>query len=141
MSDIDFSISIPNKDKFISALKSGAALVRPTMQDAISKSTAVLAKHTVRGVVPWKTGNLVQTFMPQIGDLMAIWKPTASYAPYVEFGHSQQPGRYVKALGKRLVASSVAGQPYMEKIVSESQPEIDALFAQALNIITRDMAG
>lgn len=35
---------------------------------------------------------------------------SVSYAPYVEYGHRQTPGRYVPALGKRLKASWVEGQ-------------------------------
>ena len=37
----------------------------------------------------------------------------APYAEFVEFGHSQQPGRYVPDIGRRLVASWVNGQFYM----------------------------
>ena len=36
------------------------------------------------------------------------------YAPYVEYGHNQEPGRYVPAIGARLVASHVAAKPFME---------------------------
>ena len=36
------------------------------------------------------------------------------YAPYVELGHNQQPGRYVPAIGKRLVASHVAAKPFLK---------------------------
>jgi hypothetical protein len=35
------------------------------------------------------------------------------YAPYVEFGHHQEPGRFVPALGKRLKASYVEGKPFL----------------------------
>lgn len=35
---------------------------------------------------------------------------SVEYAPYVEYGHRQTPGRYVKALGKRLVKSWVDGK-------------------------------
>lgn len=36
------------------------------------------------------------------------------YASYVEFGHRQTPGRYVPAIGKRLVASWVEGKHMLE---------------------------
>ena len=49
------------------------------------------------------------------------------YAIYVEYGHRQEPGRYVPALGKRLKASWVHGQFMMTKSVSE----VDAI-AQAV---------
>ena len=37
------------------------------------------------------------------------------YAEYVEYGHRQQPGRFVPKLGKRLKASWVNGQFYAKK--------------------------
>lgn len=42
-----------------------------------------------------------------------------SYAPYVEYGRRQTPGRYVPALGKRLTSSWVQGQFMMTKSVAE----------------------
>lgn len=46
------------------------------------------------------------------------------YASYVEYGHRQEPGRFVPAIGKRLKASWVKGQ-FMLKI-SEQQLEAAA---------------
>jgi len=42
------------------------------------------------------------------------------YAPYVEFGHMQQPGRFVPALGKRLKKGWVKGQ----FMLTESEAEL-----------------
>ena len=41
------------------------------------------------------------------------------YASYVEYGHRQTPGRYVPAIGKRLVASWVEGQHFLK--ISEDE--------------------
>lgn len=45
------------------------------------------------------------------------------YAPYVEMGHRQQVGRYVPALGKRLVAPEVKSQPYLRPAFLEHMDE------------------
>lgn len=45
------------------------------------------------------------------------------YAPYVEFGHNQEPGRYVPAIGKRLVVSHVAAKPYLRPAVEDHRDE------------------
>ncbi len=42
---------------------------------------------------------------------------TKVYAPHVEYGHRQQVGRYVPAIGKRLVKSYVKGQYFLKKNV------------------------
>lgn len=53
--------------------------------------------------------------------LISVRNPV-SYAPYVEYGHRQQPGRFVPALGKRLKKSWVEGLFMMMK----SGPATDA---------------
>ena len=45
------------------------------------------------------------------------------YASYVEYGHRQTPGRYVPAIGKRLVKSWVEGQHFL-KISEDELKEI-----------------
>lgn len=50
------------------------------------------------------------------------------YASYVEYGHRQEPGRYVPALGKRLKKSWVNGQ-YM---LTTSEAELKAIQPQVL---------
>lgn len=51
---------------------------------------------------------------------IVIENPTP-YAGYVNYGHRQTPGRFVKALGKRLKASWVDGQFFLE--ISEIELE------------------
>lgn len=41
------------------------------------------------------------------------------YAPYVELGHHQQPGRYVPKIKKRLKASYVKPYPYLRPAVED----------------------
>jgi len=47
-----------------------------------------------------------------------IINPT-KYATYVEYGHMQEPGRYVPAIGKRLVKRWVKGRFFMTKSVAQ----------------------
>lgn len=59
---------------------------------------------------------------------------SVSYAPFVEFGHNQEPGRYVPAIGKRLVASHVAAKPYLCPAVENHQDEYANIIRSELNI-------
>lgn len=52
-----------------------------------------------------------------------------NYASYVEYGHRQEPGRYVPAIGKRLKISWVKGQ-FMLKI---SEQELKAAAPRIIN--------
>ena len=45
------------------------------------------------------------------------------YAPYVEIGHDQEVGRYVPAIGKRLVASHVDGKPFIRPAIENHVDE------------------
>ena len=50
------------------------------------------------------------------------------YAPYVEYGHRQTPGRYVPAIGKRLKEGYVPGKHMLET----SEQELKALSPKIL---------
>lgn len=56
------------------------------------------------------------------------------YAPYVEFGHNQEPGRYVPAIGKRLVANHVKAKPYLRPAVEDHREEYEKIIRAELNI-------
>jgi hypothetical protein len=49
------------------------------------------------------------------------------YASYVEYGHRQEPGRYVSAIGKRLKASWVEGKYMLTISEQELEAEIPTL--------------
>jgi hypothetical protein len=46
---------------------------------------------------------------------------TAAYAPHVEYGHRQTPGRFVPAIGKRLKADYVPGQHFLRENVERQR--------------------
>lgn len=50
------------------------------------------------------------------------------YAPFVELGHSQQPGRFVPAIGRRLVAEWVQAKPFLRPAAESSKGKIKRAF-------------
>ncbi len=58
---------------------------------------------------------------------------SVKYAPYVELGHHQEPGRYVPAIGKRLVRSFVPGKPYLRPAVENHVEEYENIIRSELN--------
>src|SRR5947209_6882233 len=82
----EFSVQITGLEQLVAKLKDAPAIAAPILQRALSASQAILAKHTVKGVVPWRTGFLTQSFRAELTTGMLRWFPTASYAAYVEFG-------------------------------------------------------
>ena len=54
------------------------------------------------------------------------------YAPYVELGHHQQPGRFVPAIKKRLVRSWVPGKPFLRPAFENHIDEIEQIILDIL---------
>lgn len=86
-----------------------------------------------RGGTPvGETHNLINSlsFTPDGGESEVGY--TVEYAPHVEYGHRQTPGRFVKKLGKRLVASYVPGQHYLAANVSAQGPKLHSALKREL---------
>jgi hypothetical protein len=147
---LDFQVTIQNLDQLIAALRQAPTIAAPILQRALSASQAILAKYTIKGIVPWRTGFLAQTFQAQLSSGMLRWFPTASYAPFVEFGTkphvilpksktalfwpgANHPVRSVNHPGTK-------PNPFMERIVAAAQPDIDTVFGTALRQITEAIA-
>jgi len=58
-----------------------------------------------------------------------------SYAPYVEFGHRQQPGRFVPAIKKRLVKDHAPAYPYLKPALEDHIPEYKKIVEDELKKI------
>lgn len=59
------------------------------------------------------------------------------YASYVEYGHRQTPGRYVPAIGKRLVKSWVEGQHFLKLSEEELREIAPEMLEELLNEFLR----
>ena len=55
------------------------------------------------------------------------------YAPFVEYGHRQKPGRYVPALGKRLKSAWVPGKFMLTLSTQEVEKLTPALMTKMIN--------
>jgi phage gpG-like protein len=91
------------------------------------------AETYAKKACPVDTGRLRSsiTHQKQDEDTMLVGS-NVEYAPYVELGHSQEPGRYVPAIKKRLVASHVDGKPFL-------RPAIENHTAEYVQIIENEM--
>lgn len=63
------------------------------------------------------------------------------YASYVENGHRQEPGRFVPAIGKRLVKSYVPGKYMLRISEQEVQKEADKLVQNRIEKALGDLFG
>lgn len=90
------------------------------------------AEGHAKDYCPVKTGTLRDslTHMPE-GDRREAIGTDTDYAIYVELGHHQEPGRYVPAIGKRLVASWVAPRPFLRPALENHQSEYKGIIEDA----------
>lgn len=94
------------------------------------------AETYAKKLCPVDTGNLRNSITHQReGDDTELIATAVTYAPYVEIGHHQEPGRYVPAIGKRLVASYVPGKPYMAPALQNHVSEYKEVFETELSKI------
>lgn len=85
---------------------------------------------------PVDTGNLRNSITHQMeGDKTAVIGTPVEYAPYVELGHHQQPGRYVPAIGKQLVNDYVPPKPFLAPALEEHIDEYKNVILTELNSI------
>jgi hypothetical protein len=141
---MDFKIEIAGIEQLTAAFAKAPAIVTPILSAAILASKAYLAKNTT-GAVPRRTGTLEKSFVWESQGLTATWGPRASYARFVEFGTAPHriwpnekkalwwpgmpwPVAYVNHPGSK-------ANPYMERIISLSQDEINGEFGRALERI------
>lgn len=61
---------------------------------------------------------------------IVIVENPVKYASYVEYGHRQEPGRYVPALGKRLKQSWVEGKYMLTISEKELESQLPAILEQ-----------
>lgn len=71
----------------------------------------------------------------QAGEITVYIGTNVQYAPYVELGHSQEPGRYVPAIGKRLKADHVDARPFLRPACENNRDEIEKIIEKCLKEI------
>ena len=94
------------------------------------------AETYAKQLCPVDTGNLRNSIThKQEGDDTELIGTNVEYAPYVEFGHHQEAGRYVAAIGKRLVRDYVPGKPYLTPSLENHVSEYKQVFENELKKI------
>ena len=77
--------------------------IKQPLSEGIKKITAWLMR-TVFQSTPVDKSRLRPSITQQITETEGRVGTNVEYAPFVEYGHSQQVGRYVHAIGKRLTS-------------------------------------
>lgn len=82
-----FEIRVENANALAQAFSRYPQIATPVLQKALRGTEFAFQKHTLRNnPVPWRTGNLLQSFRFSEYPFRAEWRPTAHYAAHVEYG-------------------------------------------------------
>ena len=106
------------------------------------KNVGETYKRNAETNTPVKTGDLRRSWQ-LIGpifsgaDISIELRNGKNYASFVENGHRQTPGRYVPAIGKRLKASWVPGQHFLQKATKQTSNQIPQLITPVMDDILR----
>ncbi len=87
-------------------------------------------------ICPTDTGTLARSITSEVHmDENAVYVGTnVEYAAPVEFGHHQEVGRYVPAIGARLVKDFVPAQPYLRPAFQNHIAEYKSIMENELKI-------
>lgn len=128
MADMSFEIKVDNTD----AIKKATDEAIYNALDIIGNKAADYAA----GLAPVQTGNLKNSMTSEVSqEEKAVYVGTdVEYAPSVEFGHHQEVGRYVPAIGKRLVREFVPAKPFLKPAIENHMDEYKHILEEELKI-------
>ena len=100
-------------------------------------SVGMLTSGYAQDLCPVDTGTLRDSITHAYSDdneheVTLLVGTNVYYAPYVELGHRQQPGRFVPKIKKRLVRSWVPGKPFLRPAFENHTKEIEQVILNAL---------
>jgi len=114
--------------------------VKEAIRRALEEAGA-LVKREMETQAPVRTGALRSSITVDVEGDRAIVGPNVAYAPYVEFGTRPSPGRYVPAIGKRLVNPAlphfgmhpgIKATHFVEKTALAVEPQLAEAFNRIL---------
>ena len=126
--------------KHVNAQVSGGQLKNEVKKSV--KNVGETYKRNAEANTPVKTGDLRRSWQlkgPFFSgtDISVELRNSKNYASFVENGHRQTPGRYVPAIGKRLKASWVPGQHFLQKATKQTSNQIPQLITPVMDDILR----
>ena len=128
MADMSFEIKVDNTDAILKATDEAIYNALETIGNKAADYAAELA--------PVQTGNLKGSMTSEVNqEEKAVYVGTnVEYAPFVEFGHHQEVGRYVPAIGKRLVREFVPAQPFLKPAIENHMDEYKHILESELKM-------
>lgn len=127
-------VDLKDLKSFAKFLNSGA-----NTKEIIRKSVNELGQQHLANVIkrtPVDNGKLRESWKAEVKEIVDGYEATVStnvlYAPYVNYGHRQEVGRFVKAIGKRLKQPWVEGSFFIQRAEAQTVKSIEKVVAKHL---------
>lgn len=116
--------------KHVNAVVSGEQLKTEVKKSV--KNVGETYKRNAQANTPVKTGDLRRSWQLKGpffsgSDITVELRNSKNYASFVENGHRQKVGQYVPAIGRRLKASWVSGQHFLQKATDQTSSQMPEL--------------
>lgn len=116
--------------KHVNAVVSGDQLKTEVKKSV--KNVGETYKRNAQANTPVKTGDLRRSWQLKGpffsgSDITVELRNSKNYASFVENGHRQKVGQYVPVIGKRLKASWVPGQHFLQKATDQTSSQMPQL--------------
>ena len=136
------TVEIEGLDRMRAALQADVLLgeaVRGLFLDMVTEVQSV-ARLNIRS----RTGTLAARIVTGVDQsALPLWGAVRSRAPHsrlVEYGHRQKPGRFVRALGKRLKSERVQSYPFMRIAREVARSHIEDELEEVARLVERRWA-
>ena len=115
-------ITVKNAQELAVLFAQAPKITKKWSTKALHASNAEMWKKNVKGVTPWDTGTMSQTFEDEVVGFDAIFAPTRKYSEHVYFGTKfQKP------------------QKFLDEIARLSESPIKNHFITAINAISKEV--
>lgn len=116
---------------------------KPELDDSLSKKQRKVAEEIWDGYVggELRRGWTVQKGINSGGTYVNFVINPVKYGPYVEYGHYQQRGRYVPALGKSLTKSWVKGSFMLIKSLQDLEKIAPNVIQKNVDAMMKEVFG
>jgi len=103
------------------------------------------AKQELDKVAKRRTGILMSSITKEVSpESIPLWAKVGTnveYASFIEYGHKQEVGRYVPAIGKQLVEPFVAARPFMAPAFEKVKDKIKGFMDEVSKLIEEHWRG
>ena len=134
------SIEIKGMEKLKRMMARSPGVIAERLNRAIRLSIWEIQRNIIP-LTPVISGTLQKSIKhgTSFGHLQGKISPTVKYAYFVHEGHRQEVGRYVPAIGKRLVSPYVKGKPFMKQGLEQSRDTVENIFNKEIIEATKDI--